>query len=150
MGELVLAHRAVQPVELGPQARHLVAQRLLDGGGDLLAALHLLAHEPLRHLVHSADGFVAAAGSIGTLTEVFLVWTMVSVEGREPAPIVLMGPQWHEWLAVHRGPAFVPERLHAFVEVADTPALAAQAVVDGIARARGAGVAAAARQPTPA
>jgi len=106
--------------------------------------------EPLRHLVHSADGFVAAAGSIGTLTEVFLVWTMVSVEGREPAPIVLMGPQWHEWLAVHRGPAFVPERLHAFVEVADTPALAAQAVVDGIARARGAGVAAAARQPTPA
>jgi uncharacterized protein (TIGR00730 family) len=106
--------------------------------------------ERLRHLVQAADGYVAVAGSIGTLTELFLVWTMVSVEGREPAPIVLMGAQWRDWLAVHRGPEFVPERLHSFVQVAETPALAAQAVVDGIARARGAAVAPLARQGTPA
>ena len=93
--------------------------------------------ERLRHLSHAADGYVAVAGSIGTLTEVFLVWTLVSVEGRTPAPIVLMGPQWHGWLDVHRGPAFVPARLHDLVEVADTPELAAEAVVAGIARLRG-------------
>jgi uncharacterized protein (TIGR00730 family) len=93
--------------------------------------------ERLRHLVHAADGYVAVAGSIGTLTEVFLVWTLVSVEGRPAAPIVLMGPQWHAWLELHRGPAFVPARLHALVEVADTPELAAAAVVAGIARAQG-------------
>lgn len=92
--------------------------------------------ERLRHLVHAADGYVAVAGSIGTLTELFLVWTMVSVSGREAAPIVLMGPQWHEWLAVHRGPAFVPARLHELVEVADTPEAAADAVRAGILRAR--------------
>ena len=66
--------------------------------------------ERLRHLVHTADGFVAVAGSIGTLTELFLVWTLVSVDGRDAAPIVLMGPQWHAWLELHRGPAFVPAR----------------------------------------
>jgi uncharacterized protein (TIGR00730 family) len=93
--------------------------------------------ERLRHLVHAADGFVAVTGSIGTLTELFLVWTLVSVEGRPAAPIVLMGPQWHGWLELHRGPAFVPARLHALVEVAETPERAAEAVVAGIARARG-------------
>ena len=93
--------------------------------------------ERLRHIVLAADGFVAVTGSIGTLTEIFLAWTLVSVEGREPAPIVLMGPQWRSWLALHRAPEFVPERLHALVQVADTPELAAEAVAAGIARARG-------------
>ncbi len=92
--------------------------------------------ERLRHLVHAADGFVAVAGSIGTLSEVFLVWTMVSVAGRERAPIVLMGPQWRDWLETHRAPEFVPPHLHDFVEVADTPALAAERVAAGIERVR--------------
>jgi len=93
--------------------------------------------ERLRHLMHTADGFVGAAGSIGTLTEIFLAWTLVSVEGREAAPIVLMGPQWHDWLRAHRGPPFVPEPLHGYIEVAETPERAAEAVAAGIARARG-------------
>jgi len=93
--------------------------------------------ERLRYLVNSADGFIAAAGSIGTLTELFLVWTLVSVEGRAAAPIVLMGPQWRGWLELHRGPGFVPARLHDLVEVADTPERAAEVVVAGIARVRG-------------
>ncbi len=92
--------------------------------------------ERLRHLVHSADGYVAVAGSVGTLTEVFVVWTMVSVAGRESAPIVLMGPQWHGWLDAHRGPEFIPARLHRLVQVADTPEQAAEAVRAGIERAR--------------
>lgn len=97
--------------------------------------------ERLRHLVAAADGYVAVAGSIGTLSELFLVWTLVSVEGREPAPIVLMGPHWRRWLELHRAPEFIPTRLHEFVQVADTPSLAAEAVVSGIARLRGARIA---------
>src|SRR5262245_3144100 len=92
--------------------------------------------ERLRYLVQSADGFIAVPGSIGTLTELFLVWTLVSVEGREPAPIVLMGAHWRSWLEHHRAPQFVPARLHGLVEVADTPDLAAEAVVVGIGRVR--------------
>lgn len=93
--------------------------------------------ERLRYLVDASDGFIAVAGSIGTLSELFLVWTLVSVEGRPPAPIVLMGAQWHAWLELHKGPEFVPARLHGFVQVAETPELAADAVAAGIARARG-------------
>ena len=48
-----------------------------------------------------------------------------------------MGPQWHEWLAQHRAPEFVPPQLHGFVEVADTPEQAAERVAQGIARVRG-------------
>ena len=94
--------------------------------------------ERLRHIVHSADAFVVVAGSIGTLTELFLVWTLVSVNGRDAAPIVLMGPHWHDWLALHRGPEFIPARLHTLVEVAETPERTADAVAAGIERARGA------------
>ncbi|HEV2105128.1 MAG TPA: LOG family protein [Candidatus Eisenbacteria bacterium] len=90
----------------------------------------------LRHLVHEADGFVAVTGSIGTLTEVFLTWTMVSVDGRPHAPIVLMGRHWHAWLEAHRAPGMVPEHLFRFVDVADTPDQAARLVVLGIARSR--------------
>lgn len=92
----------------------------------------------LRHLVDHADGYVVVAGSIGTLNELFLVWTLASVSTHSPTPIVLMGSQWHDWLAAHREPRFVPERLHRFVQVADTPSAAAEAVLAGIATARGA------------
>lgn len=88
--------------------------------------------ERLRHLSHHADGYVAVAGSIGTLTEVFLVWTLVSVAGREHAPIVLMGRHWERWLAAHRAPELVPERLHSLVRIAETPEAAAEEVLAGI------------------
>jgi len=116
---------------------------LFEPRGPVNPWVHERVHTPdlferLRHLAHTADGFIAVAGSIGTLTELFLVWTLVSVEAREHAPIVLMGPHWHEWLASHRAPDFVPPRLHDFVEVADTPALAAERVAAGIERVRSA------------
>jgi uncharacterized protein (TIGR00730 family) len=116
---------------------------LFEARGPVNAWVHERVHTPdlferLRHMVHAADGFVAVAGSIGTLTEVFLTWTLVSVDGRPRAPIVLMGTPWREWLDAHRGPAWVPERLHELVEVADTPERAAERLAAGIARLRGA------------
>lgn len=93
-------------------------------------------YERLKHLVHEADAFVAVTGSIGTLTELFLSWTMLSVSARPRAPLVLMGAHWREWLEAHRAPELVPGHLFAFVEVADTPREAAKAVADALARAR--------------
>lgn len=118
-----------------------VTVELFEPRGPVNPWVHERVHtsdlfERLRHIVQTADGFVAAAGSIGTLTELFLAWTLVSVEGRAHAPIVLMGPHWHEWLEAHRAPGFVPEHLHGLVEVADTPELAAERVAAGIARLR--------------
>lgn len=90
----------------------------------------------LEYLVHEADAFVAVTGSIGTLTELFLSWTLLSVSARPAAPLVLMGPHWHAWLEAHRSPEFVPGHLFRFVEVADTPADTARAVARAIERSR--------------
>lgn len=119
-----------------------VTVELFERRGPVNPWVHERVHTPdlferLRHLAHTADGYIAVAGSIGTLTELFLVWTLVSVEAREPAPIVLMGAQWHAWLAQHRAPEFVPPQLHGLVEVADTPEQAAERVAAGIERVRG-------------
>ncbi len=95
-------------------------------------------HERLRHLVRTADAFIAVNGSIGTLTELFLTWTLLSVSARPPAPLVLMGEHWHGWLAAQRAPGLVPGHLFGFVEVADTPRAAAQSVAAALARSRAA------------
>jgi uncharacterized protein (TIGR00730 family) len=92
----------------------------------------------LKHLVHEADAFVAVTGSIGTLTELFLCWTMLSVSARPQAPLVLMGSHWREWLEAHREPGFLPGHLFRFVEIADTPQATARAVVEALGRGQGA------------
>src|SRR5947208_12982648 len=38
-------------------------------------------YDRLQYLVTNASGFVVLPGSIGTLTELFLAWTLLSVEG---------------------------------------------------------------------
>lgn len=88
-------------------------------------------YERLRHIVERADGFVVAPGSIGTLTELFLTWTLLSVRGRRDAPLVLLGGHWEDYLAAHRHPLLVPDRLFEWVVVARTPEEAARRVLNG-------------------
>jgi len=90
--------------------------------------------ERLRHLNRSADAFVAVAGSIGTLTEVLLTWTLLSVSARPPAPLVLMGEHWRAWLDAQRGPGLVPEHLFRWIEVAGGPEATAERVSAALAR----------------
>jgi hypothetical protein len=112
---------------------------LFERRGPVNPWVHERVHTPdiyarLRHLVHEADAFVAVHGSIGTLTEVFLSWTMLSVSARPQAPLVLMGAHWREWLAAHRTPELIPGHLFGFIEVADTPPATARAVVEALDR----------------
>lgn len=83
----------------------------------------------LRFLVERADGFVAVTGSVGTLTEVFLAWTLLGVEARPAAPLILLGAHWQAWLELHRAPGFLPPHLFRWIEVVDTPELAAERVL---------------------
>lgn len=87
----------------------------------------------LRTIVGRADGFIVAPGSIGTLTELYLTWTLVSVGARPRAPIVLYGARWPGVLEAHRGTGAVPEDLYAFVEHAAAPAEAVRRVLAGVA-----------------
>jgi uncharacterized protein (TIGR00730 family) len=93
--------------------------------------------ERLRHIVERADGFVVVPGSIGTLTELFLTWTLLSVKGRAGAPLVLLGDHWTNYLEAHRHPDIVLPHLFDFVQTAKTPAEAAQRAVGGVGAARG-------------
>jgi uncharacterized protein (TIGR00730 family) len=85
--------------------------------------------ERLRVILARADGFIAVPGSLGTLTEIFLTWTLLSVGGRPAAPLVLLGDHWHDWLQAHRHPDLVLPQLFAYVQVATTPAEAARLVL---------------------
>ncbi len=85
--------------------------------------------ERLRVIVGRADGFVAVPGSIGTLTELFLTWTLLSVQARSSAPLVLLGHHWPRYLDAHRHPDLVPPHLFEHVQVAATPAEAARLVL---------------------
>lgn len=117
-----------------------VTVELFEGRGPVNRWVRERVHtqtlfERLEYLVERADGFVAVAGSVGTLTEVFLVWSLLGVDARRPAPLVLMGAHWHAWLELHRGEGFVPERLFAYIQIADTPQAAAEAVMAQLATA---------------
>lgn len=87
--------------------------------------------ERLRVIVHRADGFVTVPGSIGTLTELFLTWTLLSVSARPPVPLVLLGDHWRDYLDAHRHPDLVPSHLFSHLQVASTPAEAARLVLAG-------------------
>lgn len=88
-------------------------------------------YERLRHLLDRANGFVVLPGSLGTLNELFLTWTLVSVGGRRREPIVLLGEHWAAFIEALRHPDMVTPRLFEFVEVTTDPADAVRRVLSG-------------------
>jgi uncharacterized protein (TIGR00730 family) len=93
-------------------------------------------YERLRHLVGRADGFVAVPGSVGTLTEVFFTWTMLSAGGRRPAPLVLLGDAWQEYLVAHRKSDLVHPEQFEFLSTARTAEEATRLVLEGVTAVR--------------
>ncbi len=89
--------------------------------------------ERLRVILERADGFVTVPGSIGTLTELFLTWTLLSAQARPAAPLVLLGERWPAYLDAHRHPELVLPHLFEHVRLAPTPAEAARLALAGAA-----------------
>ena len=90
-------------------------------------------YERLRHIVERADGFVTVPGSIGTLTELFLAWTLLAVNGRPRVPLVVLGDHWPSLLDAHRHPDHIPAHLFEFVQLAADPVEAARLVLAPVA-----------------
>jgi uncharacterized protein (TIGR00730 family) len=88
-------------------------------------------YERLQYLIEHAGGFVAVPGSLGTLTEVFLTWTLLSVQGRPHAPLVLLGDHWGEFVESLRHPDMVVPALFEYVQVETTAEGAARAALAG-------------------
>jgi uncharacterized protein (TIGR00730 family) len=93
-------------------------------------------YQRLEHLMERASGFVVLPGSLGTLSELFLAWTLLSVRGRAAAPLVLLGDHWTGFLDALRHPDMVRPELFAFVETASDPADAARRALAGAAAPR--------------
>jgi uncharacterized protein (TIGR00730 family) len=114
-----------------------VTVELFEKRGPVNRWVHEHVHTPdlferLRVIVNRADGFVTLPGSIGTLTELFLSWTLLSVNGRAAAPLVLLGDQWPAYLDAHRHPELVLPHLFEHVQTAGTAEEAARLVLAGI------------------
>ena len=54
--------------------------------------------ERLKHLVVEPDARIALEPSPGTLTEVFLAWTLANFGEIRPGSLILLGPQWPDFL----------------------------------------------------
>ena len=87
--------------------------------------------ERLSHIIGRADAFIAVSGSVGTIAEILLTWNLLMARARPPAPLVLLGAPWREWLEVHRRPGLVLPELFAYVRLADTPEEAVQLALRG-------------------
>jgi len=94
-------------------------------------------YERLRHLLDRADAFIVLPGSLGTLNELFLTWTLVSVNGIPRAPIVLLGEHWRDFMKALHHPDMVRAELFEYVQVTADPAEAVRLALAG--RDQGAG-----------
>lgn len=76
----------------------------------------------LEALTSRADGFVVVTGGTGTLTELFLVWSLSLIDGPGPRPIILLGENWRPVLESLVANLDVHRADLAAVQVAATPA----------------------------
>lgn len=82
--------------------------------------------ERLGVLVGKADAFVAVGASLGTLTEMFLAWTLLATGERESAPLVLLGSEWPALIEAHRRAGSIDARLFNWLQVTQSPREAAR------------------------
>jgi predicted Rossmann-fold nucleotide-binding protein len=63
----------------------------------------------LRHLT-SADAFVVLQGSIGTLAEATLVWSLLQMGQISQRPFIFVGEAWHRLLDAFKLETYITDR----------------------------------------
>jgi len=74
----------------------------------------------LRRLTR-ADGFLVLKGSVGTLTELALTWSLIQTQAIPSVPFVLLGPHWRHVLDAFVANSYARSQDMAMIQVADTP-----------------------------
>jgi len=85
--------------------------------------------ERLRRLLTLGDAYVCLRGSIGTLTEFSLAWTLLQTGALPRRPFLCVGPAWPAVLDAYRANLPVRPKDFALVTLVDTAA-------DAVARLR--------------
>ena len=89
----------------------------------------------LEHLTVDTDGCIALEGKIGTLTEVFAVWSLEEIAQKPIVkPLILLGDRWRRLLRSLVNESFVPRKALEAVHVVLTPEEAVQVLVEKLAR----------------
>ena len=65
--------------------------------------------ERLLHLVTKSDGMIVLPGGIGTLSEMTLTWSFLTVDEVTKQPLVLLGTMWHKTIQESYKPDYVRE-----------------------------------------
>lgn len=90
MGAVAAAARAGGARTIGVIPRHLVPYEVADQDADELVVVETM-RERKRIMDERADAFVALPGGIGTLEELFEVWTSASL-GMHDKPVIVLDP----------------------------------------------------------
>jgi uncharacterized protein (TIGR00730 family) len=90
MGAVAAAARAGGAHTVGVIPRHLVPYEVADQDADELVVVETM-RERKRIMDERADAFVALPGGIGTLEELFEVWTSASL-GMHAKPVIVLDP----------------------------------------------------------
>jgi uncharacterized protein (TIGR00730 family) len=110
MGALAQSARAGGARTLGVIPRHLVPYEVADTDADSLVVVDTM-RERKKVMDDAADAFIALPGGIGTLEELFEVWTAASL-GMHAKPVIVLDdgsfyqPLW-DFLASLRERGFV-------------------------------------------
>jgi len=76
--------------------------------------------ERLRRLISLGDAYVCLRGSVGTLTEFSLTWTLLQTRAIHPRPLVCVGPAWRAILEAYRARFLLRRKDLDLVTLADT------------------------------
>ena len=90
MGAVARAARAGGAHTVGVIPSHLVPYEVADGDGDELLVVDTM-RERKRIMDERSDVFMALPGGIGTLEELFEIWTSSSL-GMHPKPVIVLDP----------------------------------------------------------
>lgn len=85
-------------------------------------------HERLWVMTQEADGYLALRGSIGTLSELLLAWSLIYTGGVPPRPLVLLGEPYRRLLAALEETTYLRPEERMLVQVVDTVAEAVEAL----------------------
>jgi uncharacterized protein (TIGR00730 family) len=68
----------------------------------------------LSTMIEACDAAIALPGGIGTLTEISLMWTCMSIRSVTPKPLILVGSGWQDSFQefFQKQAKFIPEQQH--------------------------------------
>ncbi len=123
MGAVATAARAAGAHTVGVIPRALLEREVADVDADELVVVETM-RERKRVMDERADGFLALPGGLGTLEELFEVWTARTLHMHDK-PVVVLDPQQHYgplWQALQTmvSTGFVRPAAFAALELVDT------------------------------